>query len=110
MKDYEKARLLAKEIKRLANTSIHCFDGYESPAAISVNGSEFPPATPGQVLAELNIKRKNRGIGMWTMNVGDSGYPKDVEETLTSQINYRSNILFFPPLPRSKKTSSPTRS
>ena len=89
IKDSKKAKLLAKEIKRLANTQIHCFAGYVKPPAVSVRQNEFKPATPGQVLAELNAKRGgNRGINVWTMTIMDD----------------RPTVLFFRPFPRSKKT------
>lgn len=105
MKDFEKAHTLAREIKTLANTYLHCFSGYQKPAAVSVEHDNFKPATPNQVLAELNKNRRNkRGIDLWKMTVGDHEYPKDIKETLFAQTDYRSNVIFFRPQPRMKKT------
>lgn len=101
MKDFEKARILANEIRRVAYTPIHGFSGYKKPAAVSVSLYEFKPATPNQVLAELNKNRiRKRGLNLWNMTVGDNTYPQDVEETLVSQTDYRSDVVFFAPNPK----------
>lgn len=101
MKDFEKARKLAKEIRCVANRPIHCFSGYEKPVAISVEYHEFEPATPNQVLAELNKKRtRKRGLDLWKMTVGPHDLPVSIEETLLAQTDYRSDVLFFAPNPK----------